>query len=107
MKDSVRNLVLGAVAKTIKGTTFIGIRNYENKQGEVSNQTVLVGFSTENAMMHDFQALQENHDKVFFELSKKMKDDATLVASDGLHPSAKEYAEWEKLILPVAKNILK
>ncbi len=42
-----------------------------------------------------------------FELSKKMKDDATLVANDGLHPSAKEYAEWEKLILPAATKLLK
>jgi lysophospholipase L1-like esterase len=42
-----------------------------------------------------------------FELSKKMKDDASLVANDGLHPSAKEYAEWEKLILPVAEKVLK
>jgi lysophospholipase L1-like esterase len=36
-----------------------------------------------------------------------MKDDATLVANDGLHPSAKEYAEWEKLILPAATKLLK
>lgn len=42
-----------------------------------------------------------------FELSKKMKDDASLVANDGLHPSAKEYAEWEKLILPIAEKLLK
>lgn len=42
-----------------------------------------------------------------FEISKGMKDDATLVAKDGLHPSAKEYALWEKLILPVAESLLK
>lgn len=41
-----------------------------------------------------------------FELSKKMGSDKSLVAADGLHPSAKEYAEWEKVILPVAKEIL-
>ncbi|MBA3663301.1 MAG: SGNH/GDSL hydrolase family protein [Bacteroidetes bacterium] len=41
-----------------------------------------------------------------FELSKKMKDDKTLVAEDGLHPSAKEYALWETLILPEAKKVL-
>lgn len=29
------------------------------------------------------------------------------VASDGLHPSAKEYSLWEKLILPVALDVLK
>ena len=42
-----------------------------------------------------------------FELSKAMKGDASLVAKDGLHPSANEYALWEKLILPVAVSILK
>jgi lysophospholipase L1-like esterase len=42
-----------------------------------------------------------------FELSKRMKDDNSLIAADGLHPSAKEYALWEKAILPVALKILK
>ena len=41
-----------------------------------------------------------------FPISKKMKDDVTLVAADGLHPSAKEYAEWEKIILPEAIKLL-
>lgn len=42
-----------------------------------------------------------------FPLSKKMHDDTSLVAADGLHPSAKEYAEWEKIIFPVALELLK
>ena len=42
-----------------------------------------------------------------FSLSKKMGDDKSLVASDGLHPSAKEYAEWEKIIFPAALELLK
>lgn len=41
-----------------------------------------------------------------FPLSKKMGDDQSLVASDGLHPSAKEYAEWEKIIFPAAWELL-
>lgn len=41
-----------------------------------------------------------------FPISQKMKDDASLVAEDGLHPSAKEYAVWEKLILPQALKLL-
>ena len=36
-----------------------------------------------------------------FELSKNMGVDESLVAADGLHPSAKEYAAWEKIIFPV------
>lgn len=42
-----------------------------------------------------------------FELSKEMGKDASLVAGDGLHPSAKEYARWETLILPEAIKVLK
>jgi len=41
-----------------------------------------------------------------FELSKKMKGDPSLVAADGLHPSAREYAEWETIIFPVALEML-
>lgn len=41
-----------------------------------------------------------------YPVSKKMKDDSSLVADDGLHPSAKEYEEWEKLIFPIAYKIL-
>ncbi|MFL5765533.1 MAG: SGNH/GDSL hydrolase family protein [Bacteroidia bacterium] len=42
-----------------------------------------------------------------FAQSKQMGTDATLVAADGLHPSAKGYAAWEKLIYPAAFEILK
>jgi len=41
-----------------------------------------------------------------FLLSKKMGADRSLVAKDGLHPSAKEYAEWEKIIFPAALELL-
>jgi lysophospholipase L1-like esterase len=42
-----------------------------------------------------------------FTISQEMGKDPSLVAADGLHPSAKEYAIWEKLILPVAEEVLK
>jgi lysophospholipase L1-like esterase len=42
-----------------------------------------------------------------FELSKKMGTDPSLVGRDGLHPSAKEYAEWEKIVFPIALDLLK
>ena len=41
-----------------------------------------------------------------FPLSKQMGDDPSLVARDGLHPSAKAYAEWEKIIFPVVSELL-
>jgi acyl-CoA thioesterase I len=42
-----------------------------------------------------------------FPVSKAMGTDTTLVARDGLHPSAKEYAIWETMILPEAVKLLK
>lgn len=42
-----------------------------------------------------------------FPESQKMKDNPDLIAKDGLHPSAKEYALWEKLIFPVADTLVK
>lgn len=39
--------------------------------------------------------------------SRKAKDDPTLVASDGLHPSGKMYADWVESALPIALKILK
>lgn len=41
-----------------------------------------------------------------FPISLEMKDDPTLISSDNLHPSAKEYAIWEKIILPGARELL-
>lgn len=41
-----------------------------------------------------------------FPRSKKMGQDKSLVAKDGLHPSAKEYAEWEEIIFPSALELL-
>lgn len=41
-----------------------------------------------------------------FKTTQEMKGRTDLVAADGLHPSAKEYSEWEKLIFPVASDLL-
>ena len=41
-----------------------------------------------------------------FTLSKEMGADASLRGADELHPSAKEYAIWEKKIFPVAYALL-
>ncbi len=41
-----------------------------------------------------------------FPLSKGMLNTKELVADDGLHPSAKEYALWETLIFKEAKKLL-
>jgi acyl-CoA thioesterase I len=41
-----------------------------------------------------------------FALSQGMKNHPELMAADGLHPSAKEYALWEEMIFPVVKTLL-
>ena len=40
-------------------------------------------------------------------VSREAANDPTLIASDGLHPSGKMYAEWARLVLPEALKILK
>jgi len=39
-------------------------------------------------------------------ISREAVRDATLIASDGLHPSGKMYAVWVEKILPIVKEIL-
>ena len=41
-----------------------------------------------------------------FPLSQKMREDPSLVAADGLHPSSKAYAQWADAILPAASELL-
>jgi len=39
-------------------------------------------------------------------ISREAVNDSSLIASDGLHPSGKMYAEWANLVLPIALDIL-
>ena len=40
-------------------------------------------------------------------VSRQAVDDKTLIASDGLHPSASMYAQWAELAFPIVLEILK
>jgi acyl-CoA thioesterase I len=42
-----------------------------------------------------------------FELSQGVKEDRSLVAPDGLHPSGKEYQRWEEIIYPAVASLLR
>ena len=42
-----------------------------------------------------------------YPVSQKMRNTPELIAQDGLHPSAKEYAIWESFIYPVVQDLLK
>ena len=39
-------------------------------------------------------------------ISREVTDDKSLLASDGLHPSAKMYKRWAEAIAPIARCIL-
>jgi len=39
-------------------------------------------------------------------VSRQVTDDASLIAEDGLHPSGQMYAEWARLALPSARQVL-
>jgi hypothetical protein len=43
--------------KNIKGTSFVGVRNYQNKEGEVSNQTFVVGIDYNKLLENDLKKL--------------------------------------------------
>ena len=40
-------------------------------------------------------------------LTREAKNDASLIAGDGLHPSGKEYAKWAALLAPEIEKVLK
>jgi hypothetical protein len=87
MKNSTNNNVVTAIAKTIKGTAFIGLKGYENKQGEVSNQTIIGGITYENVLVHDFNQLKEKQQKAFDTLIKDYTNELILIAYTNLYNS--------------------
>lgn len=56
--NNVIQLAKKAIEKSPNGVTFVGISNYTNKFGEVSNQTINVGASYENAKEADIETLR-------------------------------------------------
>jgi hypothetical protein len=44
-------------SKTIKGTSFVGVRNYTNSKGEISNQTFIVGINYAKLLENDLNTL--------------------------------------------------
>tara|TARA_B110001452_G_scaffold247806_1_gene234106 strand:- start:75 stop:677 length:603 start_codon:yes stop_codon:yes gene_type:complete len=55
MNNTVKTIV---AARNIKGASIIGIKNYTNTQGEVSNQSILVGFNYEKRLLKDLNSLK-------------------------------------------------
>ncbi len=59
----MRNIKTLVTAKTIKGTTFVGVRGYLNRYNELSNQTFLAGVSYANLLNNDLIKLPSNEVK--------------------------------------------
>src|SRR6266849_3838897 len=64
------------------------------------------GIASFNKIIAEEATKRDLHIVDVFPISKQMGDDPSLVAADGLHPSAKEYAAWEKVIFPAALDLL-
>ena len=65
------------------------------------------GISAFNAIIKEEAQKRSLRTADLFGISQTMGGDRTLVAADGLHPSAKEYAIWETQIYPVVAAVLK
>lgn len=87
MKNLTETLAVVLAAKTIKGTSFIGLQNYENAKGEISNQTIVAGITYENCLVNDFKALQDNKDKAIELATQKYGETIALKAYNDLYTS--------------------
>lgn len=54
----LQNISTLVAVKCINGTSFVGVRNYENSKGEVSNQTFLVGIDYGKLLENDLETLK-------------------------------------------------
>lgn len=54
----LNNVATLVACKTIKGTSFVGVRNYENSNGEISNQTFIVGIDYGKLLQNDLKKLE-------------------------------------------------
>jgi acyl-CoA thioesterase I len=64
------------------------------------------GISTNNAILAGLAAARAVAFIDIFETSRRAATDRTLVADDGLHPSAEQYRLWVDAISPVVEELL-
>ena len=68
--------IKGATDKSITGVSFVSIRNYTNKFGEVSNNLINVGASYEKAKAKDIEFLENFNERgTLLETSFEYADD--------------------------------
>jgi len=78
-------------------TPFASGRDAEQIAKEIDTLNAVNKTETEKAGVHYIDVTP---------ISREVVNDSSLIASDGLHPSGKMYAEWAKLALPVVLEIL-
>lgn len=103
IEKKLQNLETLVAVKSIKGTSFVGVRNYENSKGEVSNQTFLVGINYANLLKADLETLKGFDIKPLFKEHDKevvMKAYGELLAS----LTKRTASEFEKAILREAND---
>ena len=72
-----------------------------------NGQDIAQGIAKYNTIIKE-EAQKRNLQVVdVYPVSQEKGSDPVMIASDDLHPSAMMYAEWEKLIYPVAYKMLK
>jgi lysophospholipase L1-like esterase len=81
------------------GVTPTGAR-YASMNGGSANVVLYNRIILEEARKHRVSVVD------VYRQTQQMGNDPSLVAGDGLHPSAKEYAIWEKAIVKVALAML-
>jgi phosphoserine phosphatase len=96
------NKELVAVSRTIVGTSFVGIRNYRNQLGELSNYTILVGASHENILKKDMKKLIENKQNAVAELLKTFPLEVVAKAYENVYKSLEK-----KLLSEAEKDVLR
>jgi len=94
LENTLKGIKAIVSAKTIKGTSFVGVRGYENSKGEVSNQTLLVGYNYVTMLKNDFETLKKVDIKSIIE--KYGKEVATTAYSELLTSLAKLTATEEE-----------
>ena len=57
IQEKIAQIKTFVAVKTIKGTSFVGVQNYENSNGEISNQTFLVGINYGKLLENDLKTL--------------------------------------------------
>lgn len=100
---ALNNVATLVACKTINGTSFVGIRNYENSKDEVSNQTFLVGINYANLLKSDLETLKAFDIKPL--IKKYDKEIVTKAYTELLNSLIKRTAsELDKAILREAND---